>query len=600
VRRSVRGRGPQGQRVLEVGSRSFGRVGEVLVTIRDVTDQRHESERLERLVQRQRRLAELGRITLRGGALREVAHAAEVLLDRELDAAGVRIELRPGTGHGVDLGHGGVLRRPIRDEVETVGEVIVDLTPGGLAEEDLALVDHVAQLLCLAASNVGLRSRLRHQAQHDALTGLPNREMAQERLRREIDRAHRDGTMVGVLVVDIDRFKQFNETLGQGTGNALLVKVARRLQEHVNGGATVARLGGDEFVVVLPGLLHSDDAVEAALSVARALDHPFGVSGRTVKVRVTVGVSLYPRDGDEASALLVKSDSAMHHGKRRGRNTVRVFSEALGSVTAARLEMEHDLQVALNDDQLALHYQPRVGTTSGRLVGLEALARWHHPKHGWVPPNRFVPVAEDTGLIVDLGAWAVADACRAAATWVRASEVRVSVNLSPTQLGRAALVSTVAEALEASGLAPERLELEVTESIMLHDIDLVTRVLRDLRAMGVRVALDDFGLGYSSVGHLRSLPLDAVKIDKSFLDRESPERGSTHDQLAILSAVTTMAQALGLRVTVEGVETRSQYELAREVGCDEVQGHLFGRPAPASTVPRLLGTTWSPSRGDAM
>jgi diguanylate cyclase (GGDEF)-like protein len=600
LRRSVRGRGPQGERTLEVGARPFGRDGEVIVTIRDVTEQRSDGERLERLVQRQRRVAEFGRIALRGGTLRELAHAAEILLDRELDAAGVRVELHPGGGHGADPAPGGVLRRPIRDDLETIGEVVVEATPGGLAEEDLALVDHVAQLLCHAASTLGLRSRLLHQSQHDALTGLPNREMAQERLRREIDRAQRDGTMVGVLVVDIDRFKQFNETLGQGPGNALLVKVARRLREQVHGGVTVARLGGDEFVVVLPGLLHADEAVEAARGVATVLDHPFSVSGRTVRVRVTVGVSLFPRDGDEASALMVKSDSAMQHGKRRGRNTVRVFSDTLGGADAARLEMEHDLQVALSDEQLALHYQPRVCTTTGRLVGLEALARWHHPKHGWVPPTRFVPVAEDSGLIVDLGAWAVADACRAASTWVRASDVRVSVNLSPTQLGRAGLLRTVAGALEASGLAPERLELEVTESIMLHDIDLVTRVLRDLRAMGVRVALDDFGLGYSSVGHLRTLPLDAVKIDKSFLDRAAPERGSAHDQLAILSAVTTMAQALGLRVTVEGVETRLQYELAREVGCDEVQGHLFGRAAPSSAVPRLLGTTWSPTRGEAL
>jgi diguanylate cyclase (GGDEF)-like protein len=472
-----------------------------------------------------------------------------------------------------------------------VGWLEVDPGPGRtLAAADAGFVDALTSVLCMAAEQGALHERLHHEAHHDALTGLPNRALLEDRLAQAIARAHRDGTMVAVLFIDLDRFKYVNDTLGHQAGNEVLVQIAERLSGRVRESDTVARLGGDEFVLVHGGLKGPDDAHAVARAIVNALGQPFHVAGHTVKVRATVGVSTYPYDGTEIETLISKADRAMYYGKRGGRNSVQFFTDAMNEFSTAQLEMEHDLQSALAAGDLELHFQPQLSPHTNELRGFEALARWKHPRHGWIPPTRFVPVAEEMGLIVELGAWALHEACHQAARWTHASGrgVRVSVNISPNHFARTDFFDSVEAALHSSGLPANQLELEVTESIMMHDIATVTRVLAALRRRGVQIALDDFGLGYSSVSYLRILPLDRIKIDKSFLDADDDQPNAGHDQLSVLSAVATMAQALGLRVTLEGIETPHHLRMARAVGCDEVQGHLFGHPVPGGKVAEML------------
>ncbi len=591
---------PDGTRYLRVSTSQitgpdanpFGTV----VTLTDLTDLQRVTERLERHSVRQRRTAELGRLALTGVTVQELAQACTTALSEQIP--GVTVGLTGAlatTGWVAAAGDASPspagLRRSVHGHGTPFGELVVEPNPRlPLTDEDVGFVDNLVSLLCLAAEQRVLHEKLRHQAHHDELTTLPNRLLLEDRLQQAMARATRTGTMVAVLFIDLDRFKLINDTLGHQAGNDVLVQVGQRLSARLRESDTVSRLGGDEFVLVHGDLQRLEDAADVARAVTTTLSRPFFVHGHSVSVRATVGISVFPRDGHETETLITRADKAMYYGKRGGRNTVQHFTGAMDEFTAAQLEMEHDLQAALEEGQLELHFQALSCPRTGQLKGLEALARWRHPRQGWIPPARFVPVAEEMGLVVDLGSWALREACHQAARWTpsQGHGLRVSVNISPNHFARPDFVASVQAALETSGLAPRRLELEVTESIMMQDVASVTRVLGRLRHLGVQIALDDFGLGYSSVSYLRRLPLDRLKIDKSFLDASTDHVDPQHDQVAVLSAVGSMAQALGLQVTLEGVETPYHLRLARGMGCDEVQGHLFGHAVPADGVSELL------------
>jgi diguanylate cyclase (GGDEF)-like protein len=563
--------------------RSFGSV----VTLADLTDLHAATARLRRHARQARCTTDLSRAALAGATMAELTSRAATELAALLP--GHRIVLRNGSGGAPTDRHDGVRIRSVTAAGAVVAELVVEPDEQELAVDDAAFLDTLVSLLSLAADQRLLHDQLHHQATHDALTGLPNRALLEERLQQATKRAALDGKAVAVLFIDLDRFKDVNDSLGHQAGNAVLVQVAQRLMRHVPASDTVARVGGDEFVVVVTGLARADDALDLADAITDELAEPFAIGARRVRVRATVGIAVFPRDGRTSSTLLTKSDRAMYHGKRRGRNLVHVFRDDMSEPSAVRLDMEHDLPIALAAGALDLHFQPQVAVASGALQGFEALARWRHPRHGWISPSRFVGVAEDMGIVTELGAWAIREACRLVAPLVgtEGGPDRVSVNVSPMQLERPGFVALVRSALSESGLDASHLELEVTERIVMHDIRTVTDVLAELRALGVRIALDDFGLGYSSVSYLGQLPLDRLKVDRSFVSN-GPERKDREQQRSILAAIVTMGQALGLEVTVEGIETPRQLKLARDVGSDEAQGYLFGDAVPPEGLGEVI------------
>lgn len=552
----------------------------------------HMHQRIDALARRQRVINELGRAALAGVSLTGLEHQCQLALSEFTDAK-VRL-----TGAGIDReseapgaqepGSDGVFRRELRTFDGVIGAI--EVLPGperALAPDDVAFVDGLANVLCLAAERRALDQRLHLSNRHDALTGLPNRALFEERLRAAMARAARAGTAVAVLFLDLDRFRQINDRLGHHAGNEVLVEIGQRLRRELEGVDTVARIGGDEFAVVYED---GDGAGTEGVAgrILRILARPITVAGRSVTVRATVGISTFPRDGTEVSTLLTNSDRAMYHGKSAGRNMIRSFSEGLDAYVTGEYGLEDDFEQALFAGGLELHFQPQVSARSGAIRGLEALTRWEHPEYGSIPPARFVGLAEEMGLIGDFGVWALTEACRQAAPWLRSGLRRVSVNVSPAHIARAGFVEAVEGALEEAGLKPEKLELEVTESVMVHDAARVIGPLQALREAGVAIALDDFGLGYSSFSTLGSLPLDRLKIDKSLIDTRNGQLGSPESQRAVLLSIVTLGRALGIPVTIEGVETKAELDLARSVGCDELQGFLLGGPVSGDEFERLL------------
>ncbi|GAA0595799.1 hypothetical protein GCM10009416_37700 [Craurococcus roseus] len=419
-------------------------------------------------------------------------------------------------------------------------------------------------------------ARIAHMAGHDALTGLPNRTLLRDRLQQAIAA----GGAAAVLCLDLDRFKEVNDTLGHPVGDALLRAATERLRGCARGRDVVARLGGDEFAVVLPAPAGTPEgAAGFAGRVVEALAEPFLIEGHQLLAGASIGIAVAPADGADADTLLRRADMALHRAKAEGRATCRFFEPALDAQLQERRALEADLRRAVREGRFELHYQPLVRTAMGRVSGVEALLRWRRADGGLVPPADFVPLAEETGLIVPIGHWVLHEACAEVARWP--SEVLgVAVNLSPAQFRRGDLVGSVRSALAASGLAPERLELEITESVLLEDDRATLGTLRELRALGVRIAMDDFGTGYSSLGYLQRFPFDKIKIDRSFV------RGMAHDAncMAIVRAVVSLGATLGVTITAEGVETPEQLALLRDIGCDEAQGFLLGRPKPGSEV----------------
>ena len=420
---------------------------------------------------------------------------------------------------------------------------------------------------------------IRHLAYHDVLTGLPNRVAFEERLRIDLAQARRNHQKVAVMFLDLDRFKAVNDTVGHAGGDQLLQQVAGEFVEAIREGDTVARVGGDEFTFILPGIEHTEDAGVVAERILRSVRQPRMVAGQDFHVTTSIGISVFPKDGSDADALMRNADTAMYRAKERGRDNHQVFTPAMKASLMETLALENDLSHALEREELFLRYQPVVDLSSGRVVGAEALLRWQHPKRGLVQPDEFIPLAEETGLIVPIGEWVLRGACAQAKAWQEdgLGPQWVSVNVSARQVEQPGLVAAVARALAEHGLYPASLHLELTEGAVMRQMEPVVSTLSQLRAMGLRLCVDDFGTGYSSLGYLKRFPIDTIKIDRSFV------RDVTTDQndAAIVTTVVTMARSLNLRVVAEGVETEAQLGFLREIECDEFQGFLV---SPAVTT----------------
>ncbi|MDO9713905.1 bifunctional diguanylate cyclase/phosphodiesterase [Paracraurococcus lichenis] len=424
-------------------------------------------------------------------------------------------------------------------------------------------------------------ARIAHIAHHDALTDLPNRTLFRERLEEALARARR-GTGCALLYLDLDHFKEVNDTLGHPVGDALLKAVTARLLDSVRETDTIARLGGDEFAIIQVDAEQPTAATTLAKRLVEVLSAPFELDGHQVVVGTSIGIAMVPGDGEDADTLLKNADMALYRAKAEGRGRWRFFEPEMDARMQLRRALETDLRRALAAGEFELHYQPIMDVASRRVSGLEALIRWRHPERGLVPPDAFIPLAEEIGLIVPLGEWVLAQACRDAAGWL--GTPKVAVNLSPVQFASRGLVDAVATALELSGLDPARLELEITETVMLQDTQATLATLHRLKALGVRIAMDDFGTGYSSLSYLQRFPFDKVKIDRSFTSglEQSPQSN------AIVGAVTDLCLGLAMTTTAEGVETEEQLLSLLRKGCQEAQGYLFSRPCPAGEVPGLL------------
>jgi diguanylate cyclase (GGDEF)-like protein/PAS domain S-box-containing protein len=431
--------------------------------------------------------------------------------------------------------------------------------------------------------------RIRRLAHFDELTGLPNRTMFMHTLQRAFSQAQRRSKQFALFFLDLDRFKNINDSLGHEAGDRLLQEVARRLRKNLRESDTVARLGGDEFVVLVEDCADSRELNAIAQSILNSIGRPCVLAGQEYHVTGSIGISVYPVDGQDPAALLKNADIAMYLAKDHGKNNFQFYSAQQNAHSFERLALESSLRHALERGEFVLHYQPKVEIASGRIVGVEALLRWHHPDLGMVAPNQFIPLAEETGLIVPIGRWVLQTACVQSATWRREGmqAMRIAVNLSARQFSDGGLIDDIGDALTTAGLAPEGLELEITESMVMQNPERAVTTLSRLRDMGISVSIDDFGTGYSSLGYLKRFPIDNVKIDRSFI-KDLPH---DTDDAAITRAVIAMAQSLRIRVIAEGVETREQLQFLREHDCDECQGYLFSRPLPAGEF-ALLVASW--------
>jgi diguanylate cyclase (GGDEF)-like protein/PAS domain S-box-containing protein len=440
--------------------------------------------------------------------------------------------------------------------------------------------------------------RIIELAYYDTLTGLLNRHSFTDHLNQALAQAERHGRLVATLFLDLDRFKLINDTLGHDVGDLLLQGVAERMLHCLRKGDTigrftkddsppsVARWGGDEFSAILTDIGQIQDAAKAAGRVRHALSQPFLLAGHEVFVTASIGITVYPLDGSDADTVLKNADTAMYHAKEQGRDNFQFYTASMNASAFERLAMENKLRRALDREEFLLHYQPQLDLRTGRIVGVEALIRWNIPGVGLVPPAEFIPLAEETGLIVPIGAWVLQTACAQNSAW-RASglpPIRMAINLSSRQFRQKNLVETVKQALVRSGLQANYLELEMTESVVMQNAEETTLTLHELKGMGLRLAVDDFGTGYSSLSYLKRFPVDVLKIDRSFI-------GDLHkdpDDAAIARAIIAIGHSLNLRVVAEGVETEDQLKFLRQHDCDEIQGYLFSRPRAAEAIEELL------------
>ena len=424
-------------------------------------------------------------------------------------------------------------------------------------------------------------AKIAHMAHHDALTGLPNRTLLDERLEHAVAHAKR-GEIVATHLLDLDYFKNVNDTLGHPVGDKLLRMVADRLRRLVQEGETVARMGGDEFAIVQVQVAQPSDATALAQRVIEGVSEPYEIDGHQVVVGASVGISVSVTDGPSPDLLLRNADLALYRAKSGGRGTLRFFEPEMDAQMQARRLMESDLRRALVGHEFEVHYQPIVNLQSNEISAFEALIRWQHSERGMVSPAAFIPLAEEIGLIVPLGEWVLRTACSAAARWP--DHTKICVNLSPVQFRSRGLVEVVIGALATSGLRPGRLELEITETVLLADTEATLAVLHQLRGLGVRIAMDDFGTGYSSLSYLQTFPFDRIKIDRSFVKGIAEDIGS----LNIVRAVAALAKGIGMATTAEGVETQEQLDAVKAEGCTEMQGFLFSRALPSRDIERLF------------
>jgi diguanylate cyclase (GGDEF)-like protein/PAS domain S-box-containing protein len=451
-----------------------------------------------------------------------------------------------------------------------------------------AVLQTIGKLVTVAAEHQALTYQLAYRAQHDSLTGLPNRLLFEDRLTQALVRAQDGKRPVALLCMDLDRFKFINDTLGHHAGDALLVQYARRVEGLLRQTDTLARLGGDEFACVLPDVARREDAIKVAQAIVDALKEPFEIAGHELFVTGSIGVAVYPYDAADATSLQKNADLALYRAKSMGRNRHECFVPDLSLATTERLSFENQLRNVIKTGELMLHYQPQVNP-QGRLVGLEALVRWNHPTLGLLMPGKFISLAEETGFILSIGEWVLDEACRQNRAWQAAGypPVRVAVNVSALQFAQPNFSDSVTTALERHGLDPQWLELEITESLLMKHTRETAAKLEVIREKGVAVALDDFGTGYSSLAYLQQLPIDALKIDRSFvrqIEAATPSSGS----LAVIRAIASLGNSLGMHVIAEGVETENQRDLLCQAGCDGLQGYLFGKPAPAAAIEEML------------
>lgn len=427
---------------------------------------------------------------------------------------------------------------------------------------------------------------LQYQASHDTLTGLPNRLLLMDRIERAISRATRETQKVAVVFVDLDHFKLINDSLGHHVGDRLLLEMASRLSSCVRNQDTVARLGGDEFVMVLTEQADEPSVIHIIRRILEVISHPWIDEQHEYSLSCSIGVSCFPCDGGNADTLLQCADAAMYEAKDAGRNTFHFYTPELNQAVTERLELANDLRRAVERSEFRVYYQPRIDVTSGQIIGAEALIRWQHPEKGLIAPDSFIPIAEETGLIIPIGQWILNEACRQNRAWQNAglTPISISVNISPIQFRQPGLIEAVSNALRQTGLAASFLELELTESFFMQDAERINVAITALKTLGVELAIDDFGTGYSSLSYLKRFPVNHLKIDKSFV----LEIDTNPDDAAIVRAIITLGHELGLKVVAEGVETLANYEFLKQHLCNEVQGYYFSRPVPAQNMELLL------------
>jgi diguanylate cyclase (GGDEF)-like protein/PAS domain S-box-containing protein len=450
---------------------------------------------------------------------------------------------------------------------------------------DTELLQAAARLAARALEQRGLNERLEFQARHDSLTGLPNRSYFMELLNAALEDAGQRSGYLAVLFIDLDRFKQINDILGHAMGDRLLKEVGQRLKRLLTADDLAGRMGGDEFIIVLTRQPDEQAVALASREFLMALRAPHQIEDNELFVTASIGVAIYPRHGKTVAELLRNADLAMYHAKNSGKNEVEVFRAEDHAASLERLRLENALRRALEHQEFELLYQPVVGM-NGKVEGLEALLTWRHPIYGTISPKQFIPIAEETGLIIDIGSWVIRRACLEAASWHKAghSAARISVNVSALQFERRDFVETVADALALSNLPPDRLELELTESYIMKDLPQAAARFAQIRKLGISIAIDDFGTGYSSLSYLNKLPVDSLKIDQSFLRNLNEPEGS----LAVIQSIVRMAHSMNLTVVAEGVETRAELDLVRVLGCDKVQGHVYGPARRREDVEALL------------
>lgn len=466
------------------------------------------------------------------------------------------------------------------------GEIYPKWLSISVVRDDAGNITHYVSSFTDISERKASEERVRHLAYHDPLTGLANRFSLHERLTQALDLAVRNKRLLAIMLLDLDHFKIINDTLGHPTGDQLLIQVAQRLSSSVRHSDFVARLGGDEFVIMLPEIDASGDVAHVADKILKSLSEPYLINGQELRTSPSIGICLYPEDATEDQDLIKKADVAMYHAKANGRGNYQFFNEGMQQAALKRIRIERDLRVALVKQQFMLHYQPQLDLTTGQLVAVEALVRWQHPEHGMVSPMEFIPIAEETGLIIPIGDWVIQEACRQLAQWRTGgiNHIRMSVNLAASQFSDRDLPARIQEILAQYDLPSGSLDLEVTESMTMKSPTDTVAMMKVLTGHGQSLSIDDFGTGYSSLAYLKLFPISTLKIDRSFVKDIETDA----DDASICDITVLLAHKLGMKVVAEGVETEAQLKYLLSIGCEKIQGYLISRPLPADQMERFI------------